>query len=426
MPYQHQSNELAIVAGAHPVPHESNLVSTQLITNTTEIENSTIHNSFSSSHHQTPPSPNNLVLYNNQFGCRAILASKKITCSTKADYFKVLYCMYSGCEGTARNRINALLQNKHSTVTIRSIKPLKKEYVTELIRRHSYLMLKEKGVLGFNKKIFRPANKSQDELNTFFNSGHFQLPTGEKLYLEFEMEQYLNHYENELQIRLDELMQLGSEISKTDLRKMRLWEALFIDSQYMRDKLVTLKHSLSREQIDARNSQARPISLFQLVAEKYNDENWVVLSRVLPDLNEKFRRPIRLVLMPGEEEMTESSVKNAYTDVKGKLNFAMSNWKTSGNGKGNLNPKLKGLEYDRTNDETIDITYVDDDRFSFVSQLHVVYFWSLSEITGLTQCISQNCSSLNMGITEIDVKNRSSTSGKAVGRGGTSSLGSSG
>jgi hypothetical protein len=336
--------------------------------------------------------------------------------------------MYTGCTGTARSRIDALLKEKNSTVTIRSIKPVKKDYVDELQRRYSYLMLKERGVEGFKKKSFRITNKSQDELNTFFNSIHFQLPTSEKLEIEFEMEPYLLHYENELKMRLDELIQLGSEISKNDLRKMRLWEAFFLDSQYMRDKLVTLKNSLSREQIDARNSITCPSSLFKLVAEKYNDKNWVVFSRAMPDLHEKLRRPIKLSLMPDEEEISEASVKNAYTDAKGKLNYAMSNWKTSGNGKGNLNPKLKGLEYERTkNNENTndDITYVDDDRYRFVSHLHIAYFWSLSEITGLTQCISQNCSALNMGISELDVSKRTSTSGKAQGRHSTTSSGSS-
>ena len=146
-------------------------------------------------------------------------------------------------------------------------------------------MLKEKGVLVKN---FRPANKSQDEINTYFKSPMFHLPTAEKLFLEFEMEEFISHHENELKKTLDELQQLGSEILKSDLRKMRLWEAVFLDLKYIQDKLVTLKHTMSREQIDARNSKVGPLSLFKLAAEKYNDANWVVHSRMMPDLNEKF------------------------------------------------------------------------------------------------------------------------------------------
>ena len=129
----------------------------------------------------------------------------------------------------------------------------------------------------------------------------FHLPAGEKLFIEFEMKQFISHHKNELKKRLDELQQLGSEITKSDLRKMCLLEAIFLDSKYMRDKLVTLKHTMSLEQIDNHNSKVGPLSLFQLASEKYNDANWVVDSRIILDLNEKFRSPIRLVLMPDKE-----------------------------------------------------------------------------------------------------------------------------
>ena len=62
----------------------------------------------------------------------------------------------------------------------------------------------------------------------------------------------------------------------------------FFDSKYMRDKLVSLKNNMSRQEIDARNSTVGPLSLFQLAAEKYNNADWVVHSHIMPDLNEKF------------------------------------------------------------------------------------------------------------------------------------------
>ena len=232
--------------------------------------------------------------------------------------------MCCGCNGPAKNRIEKLIESKHSTVSIRDVKPVKKMYVEEILRRYEYLRIKEKGILVGNTKKFRPTNKSQEELNVLFHSVQFQLPASEKLYLEFEMEPFLSRQETNLRKVLDELQHQGSEITKSDLRKMRLWEAIFLDTKYMRDKLIHLKTTMSREEIDACNSKERPLSLFHLAAEKYNDANWVVYSRVLPDLNEKFWKQIRLALMTDDEEMTESSVKNAYTDAKGKLNIALS------------------------------------------------------------------------------------------------------
>ena len=121
--------------------------------------------------------------------------------------------------------------------------------------------------------------------------------------------------------------------------------------------------------------------------------------------------------MTDEEQMTETSVKLAYTNAKGKLNVALANWKRSGNGKGNINTKVRGLDYDEgfLSDEN-SLTYVDDDRFSFVKQLNIAYFWSLSEVSGLTHHISQNCFALNNFENDVDTTESSSTSGKVRGR----------
>ena len=82
------------------------------------------------------------------------------------------------------------------------------------------------------------------------------------------MEDYISHHEDLLKTTLDELQQQGSEIQKRDLKKMRLCEAILLDSKYMCDKLVILKNTILHQQIDARNSKVGPLSLFQLAAEK--------------------------------------------------------------------------------------------------------------------------------------------------------------
>ena len=393
------------LSSSNSIPTTSNSIETYASTTDTSNDNTT-----------TDTARPNHPLYNTLFDCRAVLDSKRTNSQSDQDYFKLLYCMYTGCEGSTKTRIQKLVDSKESTVSIRTVKPLKKYYVEELLRRYSYLRIKERGVVVGKNKKFRPTNKSSEEINTLFESIQFQLPTSEKLYLEFEMEPFLSTQESNLKITLNELQHQGSEITKSDLKKMRLWEAIFLDSKYMRDKLISLKCTMTRKQIDARNSKVGPLSLFHLAAEKYNDPNWVVYSRVLPDLNEKFRKPIRLVLMTDEEEMTESSVKNAYTDAKGKLNIALSNWKTSGNGKGNLLTKVRGLDYDNSSSDENQVTFIDDDRFNFVKQLNIAYFWSLSELTGLTHHISQNCSALSESLNNSSDKDGSSTSGKVRGR----------
>ena len=81
------------------------------------------------SHDQTTIRNKNLSHYNNQFGCRSVLESKRTTNQSDSDYFKLLYCMYSGCEGNAQLRIKKLVDSKHSSITIQSIKPIKKQCV---------------------------------------------------------------------------------------------------------------------------------------------------------------------------------------------------------------------------------------------------------------------------------------------------------
>jgi hypothetical protein len=418
-----QSNDVDGDNTIHLLTQPTSNLSTSSFNNSVSITNSTTtHNSFSSSNHTisdgnsvtlSPPSSQ----FNNRFGCRSVLNEKRSTCKNDQEYFKVLYVMYSGCDGPAKSRIQALIDNKHSTVTIRTVKPIKKVYVEELLRRYAYLQLKERGIVVGKQKNFRPTNKSQEEISSLFHSPQFRLPTSEKLYVEYEMEEFLSTHEHELKVTLEELQHQGSEILKSDLKRMRLWEAIFLDSKYMRDKLVHLKRNMSREEIDARNSKVGPLTLFHLAAEKYNDPNWVVHSRIMPDLNEKFRNPIRLALMTDDEPMTEMSVKQAYTDAKGKLNVALAHWKRSGNGKGNISNRVRGLTYDDNNkNDGNTVTYIDDDRFNFVKHLHIAYFWSLCEISGLTHHISQNCSALNNFGNNGDTTASSSTSGKVRGR----------
>ena len=48
---------------------------------------------------------NKQMHYNTQFGCRTVLAAKRTTNQSDYEYFKLLYCMYNGCEDPAKSRI---------------------------------------------------------------------------------------------------------------------------------------------------------------------------------------------------------------------------------------------------------------------------------------------------------------------------------
>ena len=122
---------------ATDVNENDTLQSTQPTSNlstsfSTSLSNNNSTDTHSSSSNNDTSDDNTIALLtstdspvNNQFGCRSVLNNKRIHCKTDQDYFKVLYGMYSGCDGAAKSRIQALIDNKHSTVTIRTVKPIK-------------------------------------------------------------------------------------------------------------------------------------------------------------------------------------------------------------------------------------------------------------------------------------------------------------
>ena len=62
-------------------------------------------------------------------------------------------------------------------------------------------------LVGGNTKNFRPANKSQEDINKFLQSTQFKLPTTENLFLKFEMEHCIAHHKHFLKLNLEELQQ---------------------------------------------------------------------------------------------------------------------------------------------------------------------------------------------------------------------------
>ena len=112
----------------------------------------------------------------------------------------------------------------------------------------------------------------------------------------------------------------------------------------------------------------------------------------------------------GEEKnkMSTESVKKCYVDMKGKLNVALANWKTSGNGAGNKSSGKRllffGTDYanDSIDENQEAIEYVNDDRFDFcMNSISVGYFWCMAEACDMVSHVSQNCESIGVTMTKI-------------------------
>ena len=178
--------------------------------------------------------------------------------------------------------------------------------------------------------------------------------------------------------------------------------ALLLDKN--RDQFVCQFDSLSRREIDARNSEDSPDDIWNLVCNEYNNPSWVPLTEQFPDMHSMFRVRMSLPLAPGEVPMTPENAKKAIRSLWAQFKNAHSNWSASGNGKDGRALtagkviRLNGTVYEPTDadvDEYEDqYVHVDDDRFKFCenqqSQLSLAYFWAAIESLGLTSFCLQN------------------------------------
>ena len=169
-----------------------------------------------------------------------------------------------------------------------------------------------------------------------------------------------------------------------------------------RDQFVRQFDSLTRREIDARNSEDFPDDIWTLVCNEYNNSLWVPLTEQFPDMHSMFRVRMSLPLVLGELPMTPENAKKSVKSLWAQFKSAHSNWSASGNGKEGRAitdtkiVRLNGTVYEPTDDDVADdgYVYVDDDRFKFCenqqSQLALAYFWAAIESLGLTSFCLQN------------------------------------
>ena len=86
-------------------------------------------------------------------------------------------------------------------------------------------------------------------------------------------------------------------------------------------------------------------SFFDLITEKYNDVEWVPVSRCMPHFHSKLQQSFELKLQ--SEKLTVEQATQHYKNTQAQMNVSLANWRKSGNGSGNLNQKIRvtGTEY---------------------------------------------------------------------------------
>ena len=109
-----------------------------------------------------------------------------------------------------------------------------------------------------------------------------------------------------------------------------------------RAALLTKDALMDRQQLDARNNEARPLTFEEEVAKLFNDKDFLPCTESLPDLSTTFSNPIPLPFesMPGP--ITPDQVKSKLADARVRLMRIINRWETSGNGFGQIRDEQAG------------------------------------------------------------------------------------
>ena len=167
--------------------------------------------------------------------------------------------------------------------------------------------------------------------------------------------------------------------------------------------------SLTRKELDERNSMDRENDVYDACRDDYNDDSWIPETYVLPNLHSKFSVAIRLEFLPGAEKLDREQVKTGIKNMLSKFKRANNGWRASGNGRDaqgedgqKIRLMIRGVEYaDRgldDDDGEMEIKYCDDDRFRFCKDdIALAYMWGCLDMFGLCDFAMQNFEKWGLG-----------------------------
>ncbi|KAG7340535.1 hypothetical protein IV203_024078 [Nitzschia inconspicua] len=163
--------------------------------------------------------------------------------------------------------------------------------------------------------------------------------------------------------------------------RLRLIEAFLSDKA--KGKLTSTQQCLTRQELDARNSDLAVEDYFETVSQVFNDESWTPTTESLPDLHPDLADARDLPLK--EYRTTRAKVKEKYNEMRHYLHAIVLNWEQSGNGG-------QQRSDDAEDWGTFDpLLVVDgDDRKNFLpsgeaNMYYLLYYWHKLEKEGYLQ-----------------------------------------
>jgi hypothetical protein len=186
----------------------------------------------------------------------------------------------------------------------------------------------------------------------------------------------------------DLLTSAGKEketVSATNWTDNLVWIRLYfcLYHEKARPFFLTKDDVMDRSELDARNSDNRPPTVYEVVAELFNDPELVFELDPMPDLHHFFDRVYHLdfASMPGP--ITAEEAKKRLADSRAKLLKLIARWERSGNGFGQ--PRSVDADDYGHMDETV--LEAGDNRARFLEgyKEHLLILWDLGDKEGVLQ-----------------------------------------
>jgi hypothetical protein len=348
----------------------------------------------SDSCNESEPSP----LYNVDFSVRSRSKSHKLDIKEDCERFVKLYCMYIGNDLTEIDfRISNLVNNKNSVCSKSFFRIKNKDLKRELQRRYHYLRVTDSEP--------RYSNFREKRLKHHLNTNTYSLPKSETQYVKHEISLFLQLHEVVADKKSKEKNDSCKKLSETDKKKMRLWEAIFLDD--FREAFLKYNNCLTRQDLDGMKSPDKDETFLEMVLFKYNDSTWCPQSEPFQNFSPRLKESHLLPLL---SKMELKDVKLSYTQMKGVFNKMINMYKRSGNGDLNLQDSASNdTNTENKSTGNTNETFTDNsDKQNFCFGVnHYGYFWALAERNQLTSTVSQNCQSI--GVSSFGSASISST-----------------
>jgi hypothetical protein len=278
------------------------------------------------------------------------------------------------------------------SLDISSVEVLKQALEYKLITKKSIALTKPLACQELKRRDpeAKP-NKKNKKLEDLFGSFDDDfLSDADKDYIKTKTSLYLDQLQKGIEECRQEKTNSGGRIEISD----RLRYILMIDlCEDIREAYLRSQDTMSRQELDARNSDVAVPDFHDLAVNKFNDATWVPETTPNPDLHSYFENAIKCEKRE-YYSLTREKSKQLLLDMRHKVNEICKRYDESGNGaaqwdsdtEGNENDEEEGTSYDYNNDYNFGRFNAElarlkggDDRHNFLkhNSVDLLYWWDV-------------------------------------------------